>query len=82
MLETCNCRNQYYRNRMQNVRTSCDSGCERKACAGRDIEGMPLAMAYVPWQHWKETYEPCKALSIGTIFPELNFPFLERSCCR
>lgn len=43
---------------------------------------MPLGMSYVPWQHWKETYDLCKALSIGTIFPELNLPFLERSCGR
>ncbi len=32
----------------------------------------PLAMAYVPWQHFGELYPPCKALHEGTIFPELN----------
>lgn len=40
-----------------------------------------VAMAYVPWQRWDKTYEPCRALSIGTIFPELNKPF-EGGCCR
>ena len=36
---------------------------------------MPVAMAYVPWQHYSQTYELCKALQVGTIFPELNKPF-------
>lgn len=40
-----------------------------------------VAMAYVPWQRWDKTYEPCKALAIGTIFPDLNKPF-EGGCCR
>lgn len=47
-----------------------------------EICGMPLAMSYVPWQEWGETYELCKALEIGTIFPELNLPFMGRSCLR
>ena len=34
-----------------------------------------LAMAYVPWQHFDQVYELPMALSIGTIFPELNKPF-------
>lgn len=34
-----------------------------------------LAMAYVPWQTFKEPYEPARALVIGTIFPELDKPF-------
>lgn len=34
-----------------------------------------LAMAYVPWQHFANVYEPDKALEIGTIFPELDKPF-------
>ena len=38
-------------------------GCSREA-----LQSMPLAMAYVPWQFWGQTY--------GTIFPELNKPFL------
>lgn len=40
-----------------------------------------VAMAYVPWQHWDTPYEPCKALAIGTIFPDLNRPF-EGGYCR
>lgn len=37
---------------------------------------LPLAMAYVPWQFLDEVYEPNDALHIGTIFPELDKPFL------
>lgn len=35
----------------------------------------PLAMAYVPFQQWGETYDDDKALSSGTLFPELDLPF-------
>lgn len=35
----------------------------------------PLAMAYVPFQQWNETYDDDKALARGTLFPELDLPF-------
>lgn len=42
-----------------------------------------LAIAYVPWQYWDQTYELEKALQWGTIFPELNKPFSgKRGGCR
>ena len=41
-----------------------------------------LAMAYVPWQKFHDTYEPAKALKAGTIFPELDKPFLGRKGVR
>lgn len=37
--------------------------------------GAPLAMGYVPKQQWTETYDLCKALHAGTIFPCLHKPF-------
>lgn len=40
----------------------------------------PLAMAYVPWQQWRQTYPLDKALSRGTIFPELDLPFVMGRC--
>ena len=43
---------------------------------------MPLTMAYVPWQQFAETYEPAKALKVGTIFPELDKPFYGRRARR
>ena len=36
------------------------------------VDEMALTMAYVPWQHFSETYEPAKALKQGTIFPETD----------
>ena len=40
------------------------------------IDNMPLAMAYVPMQKWKTVYSNDVALNRGTIFPELDLPFL------
>ena len=41
-----------------------------------DCENQTIAMAYVPWQQFSSVYEPDRALSAGTIFPELDKPFL------
>ncbi len=40
-----------------------------------NIEGMPLAMAYVPWQKWQNIYDAEKGFCSGTIFQDLNLPF-------
>lgn len=45
------------------------------------LSNMPVAMAYVPWQFFREVYEPDKALQYGTIFPELNKPFYGKGGC-
>ncbi len=46
-------------------------------------EGAPLAMAYVPWQRWTNLYELNTALLHGTIFPELDLPFMAKGgACR
>lgn len=43
----------------------------------------PLAMAYVPWQRFGQTYDLSKALCAGTIFPELDKPFRgKRGVCK
>lgn len=39
-------------------------------------ENTPLAMCYVPFQKYDETYPENIALEKGTVFPELYFPFL------
>lgn len=41
----------------------------------------PLAMAYVPFQQLNEVYDAENALKNGTLFPELNFPFLNGGDC-
>ncbi len=39
-------------------------------------KNLSLAMAYVIWQEWEKTYNYEKALSRGTIFEELDLPFM------
>ncbi|MBQ8606526.1 MAG: spore coat associated protein CotJA [Clostridia bacterium] len=36
---------------------------------------MPIGMAYVPWQSFRDLYEKDKAIMRGTIFAELDKPF-------
>ncbi len=38
----------------------------------------PLAIPYVPFQMWGETFRPDVALAKGTIFKELDLPFTGR----
>ena len=38
--------------------------------------GMPLGMAYVPWQEWDRLYDPDQGFCCGTLFEELNKPFM------
>lgn len=43
------------------------------------IDRYPIAMAYVPWQQTARTYENLEeGFRVGTIFPELNKPFMGR----
>lgn len=44
------------------------------------VENYPLAMAYVPWQQWEQTYTLDRGLQRGTIFPELDLPFVMGRC--
>lgn len=43
------------------------------------LENLPLAMAYVPMQQWKNIYPLQEGLSRGTIFHELDLPFEGRT---
>ncbi len=50
------------------------------------LEGYPLASVYAPLQEWRNIYDTELGFSRGTIFKELDLPFLcgERSgggCC-
>ncbi|WP_343208108.1 spore coat associated protein CotJA [Anaerolentibacter hominis] len=46
-------------------------------CRPDPLDGMPLAMAYVPWQRWNDcaNFDPDAALNNGTMFKDLRFPF-------
>lgn len=46
-----------------------------------NIDDFPVAMAYVPWQHFKGICENLEEGYLnGTIFPELDKPFTGRRC--
>lgn len=45
-----------------------------------NLADLPLAMAYVPIQKWKQPYEINEGLSKGTIFQDLYKPFLGGNC--
>lgn len=59
----------------QNSPCSCDSYSAIKISPVEHYKE-PLAMAYVPWQSFGERYSNSKGYEVGTIFPELNKPFL------
>lgn len=64
-----------YRNRAGMGRGSSDQymyECEHNDA----LDGFALAMGYVPFQKWENIYEPDKALQRGTIFMDLDKPFL------
>lgn len=44
------------------------------------MEQKPLAMGYVPWQRWNQTYPMDNGFERGTIFPELDLPFVMGRC--
>lgn len=54
-----------------------------KCCAHDLLGGLPIAMAYVPWQEFKNLYPAEKGLCRGTIFEELDKPFEGKGgCCK
>ncbi len=56
-------------------------GCH-KHCVSTPLPEVPVvAMAYIPFQLDKTSYEPEMALREGTLFPVLNKPFYGRSIC-
>ena len=42
------------------------------------IDSLPLTMVYMPKQKWGDLYTECVGLERGTIFPDLDKPFLGR----
>lgn len=66
------------------------NGSRKPTCAanrcrvhGEDqLAGLPLAMAYVPMQQWRNLYDLENGFNEGTLFKELDFPFYPTSCPR
>ena len=44
------------------------------------LSGLPIAMAYVPWQSYGNIYPLPQALRNGTMFRELDLEFAGRRC--
>ena len=44
------------------------------------LSGLPIAMAYVPWQCYGNIYPLHQALQNGTMFRELDLEFAGRRC--
>ena len=65
-------------NNEQEVNAVIRSICQDDKFDDRTLSGLPLAMAYVPMQKWQKLYEPDVAFERGTIFSELDLPFLGR----
>lgn len=56
-----------------------DSSCNENIDA---MDGMVIGMCYVPWQQWRNIYEPKEGFKRGTIFQELDKPFEAAKGCR
>lgn len=41
-----------------------------------NLQQRPLAMAYVEWQKWQKVYPAEVGFSRGTLFEELDLPFI------
>lgn len=65
-------------NRKTNMQNSCSAPDTDHGCGSPEdcIDQYPLAMAYVPWQQFGEVYPLDHGFHRGTIFPELDLPFL------
>lgn len=61
-------------------RTSNSPLASRPCGGGNCVDNFPLAMAYVPMQQWRELFCPEEALSNGTLFKELIFPWYPTNC--
>lgn len=60
--------------------TSGSCGCGNPLIPNTSPEQMPIGMAYVPWQRWNHTYSVEQGFARGTIFPELDLPFVMGRC--
>lgn len=49
---------------------------EAVECSSISSQPLSLAMAYVPMQNWRNLYELDLALERGTVFAELDKPFI------
>ena len=67
---------------MPEQRMSDEMGCYMRENDSYRCDSYPIGMAYVPWQEFREIYDMERALEVGTIFEELDKPFLGRRAFR
>jgi hypothetical protein len=89
-----NCGCQGGRNPRNMPGSSCGGRMNRTApgntCPGKEMSwhscaeaaDFPIGMAYVPWQTFRNLYSYEKALCVGSIFQELDKPFMIGRCAR
>lgn len=53
----------------------CKDGCDK---GNEPVDRMAPGMSFVPWQQWTDIYDIDKAIERGTIFGELDKPYLGR----
>lgn len=58
---------------------SCNMGLTQPDNSGC-WDHFPIAMAYVPWQRWQQPYPIEHGFKRGTIFPDLDLPFVMGRC--
>ena len=56
-------------------------GCGEDSHHSWGLVDYPLAMVYSPVQKWRNIYDGETALVRGTIFEELDLPFMGKCCC-
>ena len=68
---------------MECVPMVCEEEKPAYSCPLDPLKALPIAMAYVPWQEFRNLYAAEKALCHGTIFEELDKPFSGKGgCCK
>lgn len=76
----------YPQDSMRRGSCGCGQTQPQAPCSGKagtdPLQGMPVAMAYVPWQEWGGLYDPRQGFCCGTIFEDLNKPFQGTGGCR
>ena len=68
-------RNERY---VRTVKANRNSGMGEDRFSNIMLKDLPLTMAYVPFQQIEGTYNQDEALKMGTLFPNLDKPFLGR----
>lgn len=63
---------------LENAKMGIRTNNSNKDFCNLPLGDLPLAMAYVPMQKWRKIYSNDVALNRGTIFEELDLPFMGR----